>query len=282
LIICPDGGPHDPAPDSKEKIIALKMASVQNISVTVLTRDAQRRLGECLQALSGFPEVVVLDNGSTDATLDIAKGFANVRLYQEPFTGFGPLHNRAAELASHNWILSIDSDEIVTPELFAEITSQSLNPDCVYSFPRENYFNNKRIICCGWHPDRHVRLFHRRRTRFTDAAVHEGVITDGLREIRLMHPVRHYSYACVADFLAKMQHYTDQFAAQHAGQKNSGPLKAVFHGTFAFFKSYVLKRGFSQGYEGLLISAYNSHTAFYKYLKLYEANQNRARRPDVP
>jgi glycosyltransferase involved in cell wall biosynthesis len=251
------------------------------ISVTILTKNAQRLLAECLRAVSGFSDVIVLDNGSTDATLDIAATFANVRVFQEPFTGFGPLHNRASELAAHDWILSIDSDEIVTPELFAEIASQELDPDCVYSFPMANYFNGKRITTCGWHPDRHVRLYHRGRTRFTDAAVHEGVITAGLREIRLTHPVRHYSYACVADFLTKMQRYTDQFAAQHAEKKSSGPLKAVLHGSFAFLKSYLLQRGFLQGYEGLLISAYNGHTAFYKYLKLYEANQ-RARRPDVP
>lgn len=252
------------------------------ISVTVLTRDSQRMLGQCLQALAGFAEIVVLDNGSSDATMDIAGTFVNVRLYQEPFTGFGPLHNRAGELAMHDWILSIDSDEIVTPELYMEIMSLPLDPGCVYSFPLENYFNGKRITCCGWHPDRHVRLYNRKQTRFTDAAVHEGVITSGLREVRLKCPARHYSFNSVADFLTKMQRYSDQFAAQYAGRRTSSPLQAVLHGAFAFFKSYVLKRGLFQGYEGLLISAYNGHTAFYKYLKLYEANQRRACRPDVP
>jgi glycosyltransferase involved in cell wall biosynthesis len=258
------------------------MPPAQHISVTILTRDAERMLHACLQALSCFSDIVVLDNGSLDATLDIARGFANVRLFQEPFTGFGPLHNRAAELAANDWILSIDSDEIVTPELCTEIRALPLDSDCVYSFPMENYFNGRRITCCGWHPDRHVRLFHRRRTRFTNVAVHEGVITRGLREIRLQHPVRHFSYGCVADFLTKMQRYSDQFAAQHVGGRSASPLKAVLRGAFAFFKSYVLQRGMFHGYEGLLISAYNGHTAFYKYLKLYEANQNRARRADVP
>lgn len=252
------------------------------ISVTILTKNAERLLAECLQALSGFPDIVLLDNGSTDGTLAVAASFPNVRVFQEPFCGFGPLHNRAVELAEHDWILSIDSDEIVTAQLSAEILARPLDPDCVYSFPMENFYNDKHITCCGWYPDRHVRLFHRGRTRFTDAAVHEGVITAGLREIRLQHPARHFSYACVADFLAKMQRYTDQFALQNAGRKSSSPAKAVLHGAFAFLKSYIFKRGFLHGYEGLLISAYNAHTAFYKYLKLYEANQRRARRPDVP
>ena len=255
--------------------------ATDSISVTILSKNAERLLAECLGALTDFPEIILLDNGSTDATLSIAAAFANVRIVQEPFTGFGPLHNRAAELAAHDWILSIDSDEILTAELHAEIAALDLDPGCVYSFPRENHFNGKPITCCGWHPDRTVRLFNRNRTRFTDAAVHEGVITAGLREVRLKHPARHYSYARVADFLAKMQRYSDQFADQHAGKKTSSPLKAVLHAGFAFFKSYVIQRGMLHGYEGLLISAYNAHTAFYKYLKLYEANQG-TRRHDGP
>jgi len=244
------------------------------ISVTILTKNAQRLLAECLRVLAGFPEIIVLDNGSTDATLNIARGFANVRLFSEPFRGFGPLHNRAAELAENDWILSIDSDEIVTPELNAEIAALPLDPNCVYSLARENYFNGKHITCCGWSPDRRVRLFHRSRTRFTNDAVHESVITTGLRHVPLQSPLLHYSHAGVDDFLVKMQRYAHCFATQHAGRKKSGPMTAVLHGLAAFAKSYLVQRGLLQGYEGLLISAHNGHTAFYKYLKLHEANQN--------
>lgn len=179
----------------------------------------------------------------------------------------------ASSVAKNDWILSIDSDEIVSDKLGNEILELNLSKKCVYSFPRHNYFNEKFIKWCGWYPDRQYRLYNRRDTRFTDAQVHEAVIIDGMQVIELKNPLIHYSYTSLSDFLAKMQSYSTLFAAQNYGKVNSSPLKAIAHGWFAFFKSYIIKGGFLGGYEGFVISAYNAHTAFYKYLKLYEANQ---------
>ena len=94
-----------------------------------------------------------------------------------------------------------------------------------------------------------------------------------MKRIEMEGSLKHYSYASISDFLTKMQSYSTLFALQNQGRKSSSPIKAILHGMFAFWKSYVLKRGFLGGYEGFVISAYNGHTAFYKYLKLYEANQ---------
>lgn len=243
------------------------------ITVTILTKNSQKYIFEVLKALEKFDEVLVYDTGSKDQTLEIARSFPNVTLYEGPFVGFGPTHNIATSLAKHDWILSIDSDEIVQRELTEEILSLKLNGRAVYSFPRHNYFNGKFIRWCGWHPERIVRLYHRTHTRFSDNQVHEGVITEGLATIGLDSPLKHYSYSSIAEFLDKMQLYSDLFAKQHAGKKSSSPFKAIFRGFFAFFKSYVLKRGFLGGYEGWVISLYNGHTAYYKYLKLYEVNQ---------
>ena len=243
------------------------------ISVTILTKNSAKYLREVLQALQFFDEVLVFDNGSSDCTLDIAKEFSNVTLLTGSFDGFGPTHNKASSLAKHDWILSIDSDEVVTPEMAKEILSTDLSEDSVYSFPRHNYFNGRWIRWCGWYPDRQTRLYNRARTRFTDAQVHEAVITEGMKQVRLNSPLVHYSYEKISDFLNKMQSYSSLFAIQNCGKKSSSPLKAIAHGSFAFFKSYIIKRGILGGYEGFVISAYNGHTAFYKYLKLYEANQ---------
>lgn len=243
------------------------------ISVTILTKNSAKYLEEVLVALKDFDEVVIYDNGSTDLTLDIASKFANVSIHEGPFLGFGPSHNVASSLAKHDWILSVDSDEVVTPALAKEIKALQLKDQCVYSFPRHNEFNGKFIKWCGWYPDRQTRLYNRQNTKFTDAQVHEAIMKEGMQEIELRSPLRHYSYACVADFLSKMQSYSDLFAKQNHGKKRSSPLKAALHGFFAFFKSYFIKRGFLGGYEGFLISAYNGHTAFYKYMKLYELNK---------
>ncbi len=243
------------------------------ISVTILTKNSSKYLPEVLEALQPFDEVIVCDTGSQDDTLTIAGQFPNVSLYQRPFEGFGPTHNTASGLARHDWILSIDSDEVVTPELAQDICRLTLKSGCVYSFPRHNEYRGKWIKGCGWHPDRQVRLYNRQETRFTDAQVHESIITDHLQEVCLQSPLRHYSYAQVSDFLTKMQTYSSLFATQYCGKKSSSLSKALLHGCFAFFKSYGLKRGFLDGQEGFEISFYNAVTAFYKYLKLAEANR---------
>jgi glycosyltransferase involved in cell wall biosynthesis len=245
------------------------------ISVTILTKNSHKYLKEVLEAVAPFDEVVIYDNGSTDETLEIAASFPNVNILKGPFLGFGKTHNRVSNLAKNDWILSVDSDEVVTPELAQQILSRPLVRGSVYSFPRHNEYNGKWIRWCGWYPDRQLKVYNRLDTQFTHADVHESIIATGLNEIKLNAPLKHYSYATLSDFLAKMQSYSDLFAKQNQGKKHSSPCKAVLHGWFAFFKSYVVKRGFLGGYEGFLISAYNGHTAFYKYLKLYEANRKK-------
>jgi glycosyltransferase involved in cell wall biosynthesis len=242
------------------------------ISVTILTKNSGQYIQEVLEPLKSFNEVVVYDTGSSDQTLSIAQTFPNVTIYKEKFIGFGPTHNLASAKAKNDWVLSIDSDEVVTPEMVQEIKNTQLQDTCVYSFPRNNYFNGKFIRWCGWYPDRQYRLYNRTKTRFSEAQVHEAVIIENMTHIPMKNPFIHYSYSSISDFLVKMQLYSDLFAKQNQGKKSSSLAKALAHGFYAFFKSYILKKGFLGGYEGYVISAYNGHTAYYKYLKLYEAN----------
>jgi glycosyltransferase involved in cell wall biosynthesis len=243
------------------------------ISVTILTKDSARYLHTVLQSVRSFAEVVVLDSGSSDETLSIARRFPNVKVFTTQFKGFGLLHNEASALAQHDWILSLDSDEVMTEGLAREIAALRLEEGCVYAFPRRNYYNGKVIRGCGWSPDRQLRLYHRKRTRFTEAQVHEGVIVTGLRKVALSEPVDHYSYHGVADFLTKMQRYSELFAKEHQGKMRSSLGIAIGHSLAAFLKSYVVKRGIACGQEGFIISVYNANMAFYKYLRLHEANQ---------
>lgn len=241
------------------------------ISVTILAKDCAKQLQETLEATCLFPEVLVYDTGSMDATMQVAQAYPNVRVVRGAFIGFGPTHNAASARATHDWILSIDSDEVLSAELAREILQLSLDPRCVYSFERENFFRGKRIKWCGgWYPDRVVRLYHRGRTRFSEDAVHERVLTEGLAEVPLVHHARHTPYLQIADFLSKMQTYTTLFAEQNAGKRRGSVGRALVHGCCAFLKSYLFRRGFLGGSEGLIISLYNGHTALYKYLKLAE------------
>lgn len=242
------------------------------ISVTILTKNSEKHLKETLKSVERFPEVIVYDNGSTDNTKSLAKSFSNVVLKEGPFTGFGDTHNRASHLASHPWILSLDSDETLTAELEKEIFSLTLDPKAVYSIQRNNYFNGKHIRWCGWYPDRVTRLYHRDETRFSSDLVHEKILAQGLKTVPLKAPLNHVPYQSVDAFLHKMQHYSSLFAEQNQGKKTSSPKKAFGHAFFAFFRAYFLKRGFLGGYEGLYISLYHAETAWHKYLKLYHLN----------
>lgn len=240
------------------------------ISVTVLTKNNQRNLKATLDSLQKFPEVIILDSGSTDDTLTIAEKYPNVTIYKTPFLGFGPMHNYATKLASHDWILSIDSDEILSKELVEEIFSLQLDPLLLYEVNRKNYFNGKQIKWCGgWHPDFVIRLYHRKQTRFSDDLVHEKLLKKELKVVQLKGFIDHTPYLEIHDFLHKMQIYSTLFAEQNQEEPVSFA-SALFHSWFAFIKSYIFKRGFLGGKEGFIISVYNSHTAFYKYLKLAE------------
>jgi glycosyltransferase involved in cell wall biosynthesis len=245
------------------------------ISVTILTKNSSETLAQTLDSCRTFPEVLVWDTGSKDDTLEIAKHYPNVRIVEKPFQGFGPSHNAAIEEASYDWILSIDSDEVFSEELLKEIQALTLDPDAVYSLFRSNYFRGKCIKgCAGWYPDRVVRLFHRKKTRFSNDHVHEKVLADNMHVIALKGKLLHTPYRCIESFLAKMQVYSTLYAEQYAGKKKSSFGIALFHGFAAFFKNYFLKWGFLAGKEGLIISLYNAHWTYYKYLKLAWRNNS--------
>lgn len=245
------------------------------ISVTILTKNSAETIAKTLDACCCFPEIIVYDTGSTDATLAIAKKYANVKIIEMPFEGFGPSHNCAAEKASHDWILSIDSDEVPSLDLVKEIQELSLDPTTVYSLFRSNYFRGKCIKgCSGWYPDRVIRLYHRKATRFSNDQVHEKILSQGMAIIFLKGQLLHTPYRSIDSFLTKMQMYSSLFAEQHVGKKKSSFGIALFHGMAAFFKNYFLKRGFLAGKEGFIISLYNAHGTYYKYLKLAWRNNS--------
>ncbi|MEZ5315339.1 MAG: glycosyltransferase family 2 protein [Chlamydiales bacterium] len=245
------------------------------ISVTIIIKNGERYLNQVLYPLERFQEIILYDTGSTDQTLAIAKRYPNVVIYQEKFRGFGITHNDAAQRASHPWILSIDADEILSKELVDEIFQTPLQPRTVYAFPFYNYCNGKWIKWCGWYPESHIRLYNKTETAFSQSMIHEKVISTGFSKSIFKHPIQHYSYDSISDFLIKMERYSTLFAKEYRHKKYSSPYTALKHGLGAFLKSFFLKRGFLGGFEGFLISVYNGHTAFYKYLKLYQENKHK-------
>ena len=242
----------------------------------MITKDASLHLKESLEALRRFDEVIVLDNGSTDNTIELAQSFPNVSLYRSPFIGFGPLKNLAASYAKNDWILSVDSDEVFSQELVDEILSLSPDQTKVYAIVRDNYYRQKLMHCCGWEDDRVDRLFYRKEVHFNDNQVHESLmVPKGTARETLHHRFKHYTYRSSEELIAKMQHYSTLWAKDHFGKKSATPSRAVLRSLFAFIKFYFFKKGFLNGYEGLLISVTNANNVFYKYIKLYELGRNR-------
>ena len=244
-----------------------------NISVIILTKNSEKYVSTCLNALEKFDEIILLDNGSNDETINIAKNFKNVKIHTNEFIGFGPLKNLAISYTKNEWILSIDSDEIFSDELCHEILNIQLNKNTIYAILRDNYYNGKLMKCCGWENDYVLRLFNKNTTKFNDKQVHESLILDNANIVKLNNSFKHYPFKNAIELIHKMQHYSSLYAFEHKNNKSSSPTKAFFRGAFTFFKNYFLQKGFLYGYEGLLIAISNANGTFYKYIKLYEENK---------
>jgi len=247
---------------------------IKNISVVIIVKDGEKTIKSTLDALSQFSDVVVYDNGSTDNTLDIVGAYPNINLIQGDFLGFGMTKNKATTYAKNDWILSLDADEVLDVNFLINLENLVLNQTTVYQIFRRNFYQQKHIAHC-WNNDKIVRLYHRQTTCFNDKKVHESVRVKTLDMALLTGFVNHYPYNSISDFIKKIDIYSSEFAFDNAGKKSSSPIKAIVSGGFSFFKTYVLKRGFLDGYPGLIIAFSHMATNFYKYIKLYELNQKK-------
>ena len=245
-----------------------------NISAVMIVKNGARTIRKTLESLREFDDVVVYDNGSTDGTTEIARQFSNVNLIAGEFIGFGPTKNRAASHAKHDWILIIDSDEVVDAQLLATLQGKPLDERTIYILNFTAYYRDIQIRHCGWNNQKIKRLYNKRVTGFNDKFVHENILDEGMHKQELgPGNMQHYSYMTISDFIIKLDRYSTLFAEDNAGRKYSSPLKAILNGAYCFFRTYVLKRGFLDGYAGLVIAFSHMATNFYKYIKLYEKNR---------
>ncbi|MBF0123846.1 MAG: glycosyltransferase family 2 protein [Magnetococcales bacterium] len=245
------------------------------ISVIVLTYNSARYIESCLTSVLAFEEVVVYDNGSVDETVAIVSRFANAKLIQGPFIGFGPMRRLATRQARHDWVLALDSDELLTPNLVEEIKSLKLDPHTVYAVSRINHYRGVAVHCCGWYPDFVVRLFNRDVAGYSERLVHESVLlpVGGVVQ-KLRGHINHYPFEGVTDLIDKMQKYSSLYAQQHAHTRGTSTLVAALKAWVAFIKNYFFQRGVLEGSAGFLISVSNATGVFYKYMKLREINMS--------
>ncbi|MFY4760715.1 glycosyltransferase family 2 protein [Aliarcobacter butzleri] len=243
-----------------------------NISAVVLAKNNQKTIEKTLSALVEFDDVVVYDNGSTDDTIEIVKKFSNVNLIKGEFKGFGWTKNQAASFAKNDWILVVDSDEVIDKELLKELKEKILDNNCVYKLNFKAFYKDIQIKHCGWNNQKIKRLYNKSVTSYNSNDVHEDIITDNLKIEILRGNVEHYSYQTISEFVIKADRYSSLFAQNNVGKKSSSPTKAFFNGLYSFIKTYFFKQGFRDGYVGLIIAFSHMVTNFYKYIKLYELN----------
>ncbi|WP_027818085.1 glycosyltransferase family 2 protein [Paraburkholderia bannensis] len=242
---------------------------VAQLGVAIITMNAAQHLAECLQSVRFAGEIVVLDSGSTDNTVEIARQHGARVIETADWPGFGVQKNRAIAELSTPWILSLDADEIVSPELAQSIRVAIAQPELsAYAVDRLSSFCGEWIYHSGWYPDWIPRLFPRELARFSNDLVHERLVYDVPCK-RLEGKLLHYSYDSYEAVLRKMDAYSTLGAEQRrAVGKKSSVRKALGRGAWAFIRTYVLRRGFLDGRAGLIIAVYNAETVYYRFLKL--------------
>jgi len=238
--------------------------SISHISVVIIAKNAEETIEECLVAVKRFSEVILYINDSTDNTVSIASNFSNVKVIEGQFSGFGRTKNAAAVLASHAWILSLDSDEILNDKLIDEIADIDVNnAEILYTLKRDNYFLGAKTLS----KDYIVRLYNKTFTTFDDALVHEKILVpEGAECIRLKEGFKHLNITDINQTLTKMIHYTDLGAE---GKKICFFPLVIAKATFAFIQTYFLRLYFLNGWRGFVIAISNANRRFYKYLKQY-------------
>ena len=248
------------------------------LGVALITHNAAARLAECLAALTFADEIVVIDGGSTDGTADIARAHGARVIEQTDWPGFGPQKNRAVAALGTDWVLSIDADEVVSPELAASIravlTASVTAAQCdVYAVDRLSNFCGTWVKHSGWYPDWIPRLFRRGAAHFSDDLVHERLVFEGAAQ-RLTGKLLHYSYDDLDAVLHKLDAYSGAGARQRAAAGQRGSFgKALGRGAWAFLRTYVLRAGFLDGRAGFMIAVFNAETVYYRFLKLALLNE---------
>lgn len=247
------------------------------VSLVVITLNEEKNIERCLRSAPFVDDIVVVDSGSTDRTCEIAESLG-ARVYKEEWRGYYRQKVRATELAKHDWILSLDADEGLSPDLSAEIEAllNSELPEDGFNIPRLSYHMGRWIHHGGWYPDAQIRFFHRSRCHWKEGNVHERLVGDNVR--RLKAPIYHWVFEDIADQVDTNNEYSTLGAQDLADRgKNFSLLKLIFKPYSKFIETYILKRGFMDGLPGFIISVGAAYSVFLKFAKLWEMKKMKSK-----
>jgi glycosyltransferase involved in cell wall biosynthesis len=252
---------------------------MKKLTVIVITKNEIANIERCLKSVVWADEIIVVDTHSTDGTPEKAASLG-ARVISRDWDGYGPTKQAALDLATGEWVLSIDADEEVSKELSSQIQGAiEESGGCTgFVMPRLTNFLGRWIYHCGWYPDPVLRLFRREKGRFDSAQVHEKVMVDG-KVGKLSGNVLHYSYPDLDSYFSKFNRYTTMGAQQLASSGiRAGISDLTIRPIIAFIKHYISKRGFLDGAEGFLVSVFSSMAVMVKYAKLRHMNKTQGRR----
>ena len=257
--------------DSKRRGGGCYTRPVPKLSVTVITKDEAHNLPDALASVAWADEIVIVDSGSEDGTTDVARRFTD-RVTVRPWAGYGDQKNHAAGLASHDWILSIDADERVSPSLALEIQELLASEPTLrgYRMPRVTFHLGRWIRSTDWYPNLQLRLYDRRVACWSTPRVHESVKVPG-EAGRLQHELEHRSYRDLSHQLQTIDRYSTLAADDMAAAgRTVGLLRLAVHPPLAFLRNYLLRGGIRDGSAGFIVSVMNAYYVFLKFAKLWE------------
>ena len=250
---------------------------MKKVSVIIPTFNEAHNIAGVLESVAWADEIIIVDSFSTDETLSIAEKY-EVKIWQHEYKGPAAQKNWAIPQVENEWILLLDADERLTPELTAEIQNwlaKDKIPFDAFWIGRQNYFLGKKVKYSGWQGDAVVRFF-RKSCRYDNKQVHEEIITQNIRVSRLQYKMNHFTYKTVDHFLAKMNRYADWSAEDHAAKT---PKVSIFHlfikPAFRFFKHFFIQKGFLDGRTGLIVSGIMAWGVFLRYVKMMEKRKQK-------
>ena len=241
---------------------------MKKLSITIITKNEEKNIARCLESVKWADEIVVLDTNSTDRTVEICRQFTD-KVFCLDWHGYGKQKNLCAERTSHNWILNVDSDEVISSEGAEEIRTilrdGSKHP--VYQFPRKNFFGQHWVRYGGWYPDRISRLYDKTQVRFTESQVHEKLFPDG-NIGSMKSAISHYSFSGMADYIARQNHYSSLYAREKVNQGfHASWSHLLLRPPATFLKNFIIRQGFRDGFLGLFLALSFAFYTFLKYAK---------------
>lgn len=240
------------------------------LAVALITKNEEEKITDCLKSIDFAAQIVIVDSGSTDATLEIAEKFG-CEIYSENWRGFGAQKQLAIEKCHQPWVLVLDADERLsreTAEKIKSIVTSSNVQEAGFSFPRKNYFQGRWIKHAGWWPDQITRLFKKGAGRMTTAIVHEAVHVDG--QVKALHcPIEHLTESRLDRLILKIDKYSTLGAQQaFAEGRQSSEWGAMLRACFTFFHDYFIRLGLFDGPQGLTLAVADAVNKYFKYAKL--------------